>query len=80
MPNRVSRREPRQRDRRRGHAGRRRTRASDAPGTLAPDEVYGLVAWILAGNGIVARDAVMNAETLPAVEMPARGIFIPQER
>ena len=58
----------------------RRAMPSDAPGTLAPDEVYGLVAWILAENGIVAADAVMNAETLPAVEMPARDIFVPQER
>ena len=58
----------------------RRAMPTDAPGTLAPDEVYGLVAWILAENGIVARDAVMNAETLPAVEMPARDVFVPQER
>ena len=57
-----------------------RAMPSSAPGTLAPDEVYGLVAWILAENGIVARDAVMNATTLPAVEMPARDIFVPQER
>ena len=58
----------------------RRAMPSDAPGSLAPDEVYGLVAWILAENGIIAGDAVMNAETLPAVEMPARGIFVPQAR
>ena len=58
----------------------RRAMPSNEPGTLAPDEVYGLVAWILAGNGIIARDAVMNAATLPAVEMPARDIFVPQER
>ena len=58
----------------------RRAMPTDAPGTLSPDEVYGLVAWILAENGLVGRDAVMNAETLPAVEMPARGIFVPQER
>ena len=58
----------------------RRAMPTDAPGTLAPDEVYGLVAWILAENGIVGRDAVMNAETLPAVEMPARDVFVPQER
>ena len=58
----------------------RRAMPSNEPGTLAPDEVYGLVAWILAESGIIARDAVMNAETLPAVEMPARDIFVPQER
>ena len=57
-----------------------RAMPSGAPGTLAPDEVYGLVAWLLAENRIIARDAVMNAATLPAVEMPARDIFVPQER
>ena len=58
----------------------RRAMPSDAPGTLTADDVYGLVAWILAENGIVAPDAVMNAETLAAVEMPARDVFVPQER
>ena len=57
-----------------------RAMPSNAPGTLAPDEVYGLVAWILAENGIITCDAVMNAATLPAVEMPARNIFVPQAR
>ena len=57
-----------------------RAMPSASPGSLAPDEVYGLVAWILAENGIIDRDAVMNASTLPAVEMPARDIFVPQER
>ena len=57
-----------------------RAMPSNSPGTLAPDEVYGLVAWILAENGIIAGDAVMSAATLPAVEMPARHVFVPQER
>ncbi len=57
-----------------------RAMPSAAPGTLQPDEVYGLVAWILAENGIIAQDAVMDAATLPAVEMPARDIFVPQPR
>ena len=57
-----------------------RAMPSNAPGTLEPDQVYGLVAWILARNGIIADGDVMNAATLPAVEMPARGVFVPQER
>ncbi len=40
----------------------RRAMPTEAPGTCAPGEVYGLVAWILAENGIGARDAAMNAE------------------
>ena len=55
-----------------------RAMPSSAPGSLEPNEVYGLVAWILAKNGIIADDAVINAATLPAVEMPARDIFVPQ--
>jgi len=50
------------------------------PGTLTPDQVYSLVAWILAKNEIIAEDAVMNAETLPSVVMPARDRFVPDDR
>lgn len=53
---------------------------SAAPGSLAADEVYALVAWLLASNDIIEVDAVMNAKTLPAVEMPARDIFVPDDR
>jgi len=52
----------------------------NSPGTLTPEEVYGLVAWILARNNIVGDDAVMSAETLPAVVMPARDRFVPDDR
>ena len=52
----------------------------NAPGTLTPDEVYGLVAWILAKNKIITHSAVMNAETLPAVVMPGRDRFVPDDR
>ena len=58
----------------------RRAMPSDAPGTLEADQVYGLVAWILAENGLIGADEAMNATTLPAVEMPARDIFVPQAR
>ena len=52
----------------------------DAPGTLTPDQVYGLVAWVLSQNAIVGEDAVMNAESLPTVVMPARDRFVPDDR
>lgn len=52
----------------------------NAPGTLSPDEVYGLVAWILEKNGIIDDEAVMNAATLPDVVMPARDRFVPDDR
>ena len=46
------------------------------PGSLAPDEVYQLVAYILAENGVLARDATLNAQTLPLVKLPMRKRFI----
>ena len=52
----------------------------NAPGTLTPDQVYGVVAWILAQNEIVPNDAEMNAETLPQVVMPGRDRFVPDDR
>ena len=50
------------------------------PGTLTPDETYSLVAYILALNKIVPDDAVMNRTTLPAVKMPSRDRFVPDNR
>ena len=58
----------------------RRAMPSNAPGTLANDEVYALTAWLLAENGIIGPDAAMNATSLPQVAMPARDVFVPQER
>ncbi len=52
----------------------------NAPGTLTPDETYAIVAWLLAENEIIPRDAEMNATTLPAVKMPAAGRFVVDDR
>lgn len=52
----------------------------NAPGSLRPPEVYSLVAYLLAENRVVARDAVIDARTLPAVRMPARKRFVPDDR
>lgn len=58
----------------------RRAMPANLPGILTADETYGLVAWLLAQNGIVADTAVMNAETLPKVTMPAHTRFVPDDR
>lgn len=50
------------------------------PGSLAPDELYSVVDYLLAENEIVGRDAVMDARTLPLVRMPARGHFVRDDR
>ena len=51
-----------------------------APGSLTPDEVYSLVAYLLYRNDIVAEEVVMNAATLPAIVMPARDRFVRDNR
>lgn len=50
------------------------------PGTLTANETYGLVAYLLFLNGIVAEDAAMDATALPKVMMPARTRFVPDNR
>ena len=50
------------------------------PGSLEPNDVYSVVAFLLAENGIIARSEVMNARTLPRVRMPARDRFVPDDR
>jgi mono/diheme cytochrome c family protein len=52
----------------------------DAPGSLQPDEVYALVAYLLNANQIIPSNAVMNAQTLPKVAMPNVHGFIPDPR
>ena len=46
-------------------------------GTLTANEVYALTAFILAKSNIVKDDDVMDAKTLPKVQMPNRNGFVP---
>ena len=52
----------------------------DDPGTLEPDEVYSLTAYLLYLNDIIAEDAMIDADTLPQVEMPAKDKFVMDNR
>jgi cytochrome c len=52
----------------------------DAPQSLTPDEVYSVTAWLLHQNGIIGKDVVIDAVTLPAIQMPNRHGFIPDPR
>ena len=52
----------------------------DSPGSLKPREVYSVVAYLLNRNGIISANAVMNQHTLPAVVMPSRNKFVPDNR
>ena len=51
-----------------------------APGSLTPDETYGLVAFLLSRNGIVLPTMVIDAKTLPGIVMPARRYFVRDNR
>ncbi len=46
-------------------------------GSLTADEVYALTAYLLFLNDVIAEDAVMDAESLPMVEMPNRDNWAP---
>ena len=48
--------------------------------SLTDEETYAVTAYILSLNGIIAEDAVMNAQTLPQVKMPNRDGFIDYSR
>jgi cytochrome c len=39
-------------------------------GTLTPNEVYALTAFLLNINGVIPEDAVLDAQSLPKVKMP----------
>lgn len=49
-------------------------------GSLHPDEVYGVTAYLLYLNGIIKQDTELNRRTLPNVEMPNRHGFVDDER
>jgi S-disulfanyl-L-cysteine oxidoreductase SoxD len=58
----------------------RRAMPPDAPGSLKDVEVYGLVAYLLFLNDLIAADAVVDATSLPKVAMPSRDRFVPDKR
>jgi len=44
-------------------------------GTLKPNEVYSLTAFLLYKNDVIKEDEVMDADSLPKVKMPNREGF-----
>jgi cytochrome c len=58
----------------------RRAMPPDKPGSLRDDEVYGLVAYLLSLNDLIAADAVIDATSLPKVAMPSHDRFVPDTR
>jgi cytochrome c len=58
----------------------RRTQPFDEPGSLTPDEVYAVTAYLLHLNGIIGGDDVVDAASLPKIQMPNRDGFVPDAR
>jgi S-disulfanyl-L-cysteine oxidoreductase SoxD len=56
----------------------RRSMPFTAPRSLTDNEVYALVAYLLAGNKLIGAEDEINAATLPKVHMPNRDNFVPQ--
>jgi mono/diheme cytochrome c family protein len=54
----------------------RRAMPLGAPRSLSDNEVYAVAAYILRLNGIIGEAEVMDAQTLPKVQMPNRDGFI----
>ena len=44
-------------------------------GTLTADQVYALTAYLLYLNDVISEDEVLDAQTLPKIEMPNRENF-----
>jgi hypothetical protein len=57
----------------------RRAMPLNAPGTLTSNEVYGLTAWLLSANKIISPKTILDARTLPGIEMPAKKFYVAHE-
>ncbi len=58
----------------------RRAMPFEEPGTLTPDQLYAVTAYVLHLNGIITEDDVMDRESLPKVVMPNHDGFVPDPR
>lgn len=58
----------------------RRAMPLDNPQSMTADDVYAVSAYLYHLNGLVDEDFVMNAETMPAIEMPNRDAFFDDDR
>lgn len=58
----------------------RRAMPFNEPGSLTDEEVYSLTAYLLHANGLIDSKKVLNAKTLPQVNMPAKKYYVPDDR
>ncbi|WP_175634374.1 c-type cytochrome [Pedobacter ghigonis] len=58
----------------------RRAMPYNLPGSLSNDEVYSITAYLLNANKIIKADLVLDAKNLYKVVMPAKKLFIMDDR
>lgn len=58
----------------------RRAMPQAAPGTLPPDDVYALTAYVLHLNDLLEPGETLDADSLPRIVMPARDRFVRDDR
>ena len=58
----------------------RRAMPLTAPGSLTSDQTYAVTAYLLNREGLLPAGATLDARSLPAVQMPARIHFVPDDR
>ena len=56
-----------------------RAMPQSAPGSLKPDEVYAVTAYVLFRNDVIKETDVLDATSLPKVRMPNRDNFLPAQ-
>ena len=57
----------------------RRAMPFTAPQSLTNDQVYALTAYLLNRNGVIPADVVLDATSLPTVQLPNRAGFIDRD-
>jgi cytochrome c len=58
----------------------RRAMPLTAPGSLTADQTYAVTAYLLSQDGVIPPATVLDARTLPAVQMPAKSRFVNDDR
>jgi len=54
-----------------------RAMPASKPGSLSPDEVYAVTAYLLFRNGIIQESDALDAKSLSKIHMPNRNGFVP---
>lgn len=57
----------------------RRAMPRNDEGSLSPDQVYAVTAFVLYKNGVIKETDVVDAKTLPKIVMPNRNGFVPPD-